>query len=206
MKKTYCLLFILIPAIAFSQKHKLGIGIKAGPTFTMVSNTTGISASNKTGFHAGLFLDFNPKIFGSRTEVLYLQQGYNYVSDSTKVEGSVRHSYIALAQLMSINITKYVQLQFGMQMGYMLNAKTDSSFSTGNATADNVLKLYNRFDYGLGGGLEVHPYAGIVIGARYNFSLSNLYKQYTSDYLGGDPSSGTNLKTRGLQVFVGYRF
>ena len=39
-----------------------------------------------------------------------------------------------------------------------------------------LLELYNRFDYGFGGGLEIHPVMGLLIGARVNISLDNLYK------------------------------
>ncbi len=30
--------------------------------------------------------------------------------------------------------------------------------------------------FGFSGGLEVRPFKGILVGARYNFSLTNLYK------------------------------
>jgi len=90
----------------------------------------------------------------------------------------------------------------------LLNVKADSSLSTGNASADNILKLYTASTC-LGGGLEIRPFAGLLIGARYQFQPHNLYKQYTSAYSGNYPppsASGTDLKTKVLQVFIGYRF
>jgi len=78
---------------------------------------------------------------------------------------------------MAINITKFVQVQIGGQMAYLLNAKVDSTNNTGNPTADKILDLYNRFDYGYGGGVEVHPINALVVGARLNISLGNLYKE-----------------------------
>jgi hypothetical protein len=207
MKRIYCLLMIIIPVIAFSQK--LGIGVKAGLNFSNITNASAINASSQSGFQAGVFLGLGHKLIGSRTEVLYSRQGYNYSSDSTT--GSVKNDYIVLAQLLAINITKFVQVQLGMQMGYLLNAKADSSTKTGNASIDKILGYYNRFDYGFAGGLEVHPVGGLLIGARYNISFSNLYKQYTSGSSNnGSPSfgstSGINFKNNIIQVFVGYRF
>jgi hypothetical protein len=207
MKKICCLLLAIAPAIAFSQK--LGIGIKAGLSFSNITNASAINASSQSGFHAGVFLGLGHKLIGSRTELLYSRQGYNYSSDSTT--GSVKNDYIVLAQLLAINITKFVQVQLGMQMGYLLNARADSSTKTGNASIDNILGYYNRFDYGFAGGLEIHPIAGLLIGARYNISFSNLYKQYSSgSSSNGSPSfastSGINFKNNLVQLFLGYRF
>jgi len=198
MKKIYLLFVVIAPLIGFSQ---FAIGVKAGLNFSNISNASAINASSQTGFHAGGFLGFG-KLIGSRTELLYSRQGYNYASDSTK--GSVKHEYIDLAQFFTINITKYVQIQLGMQMGYLLHAKVDSSQSTGNATADNILKYYNRFDYAYGGGLEIHPIAGLLIGARYMVSLSDLYN--TSNFSGGSYSPGINFKNNLVQIFIGYKF
>ncbi len=200
MKKVFCLLIISTPLIVFSQKF----GIKAGLNFSNISNASAINASSQTGFHAGVFLDIGKKIIGSRTEIIYSQQGYNYSTDSTK--GSVKNNYIQFAQFIAINITKYVQVQVGFITGYLLNAKADSAQSTGYAAADNILKFYNRFDYGFGGGVEVHPYAGILVGARYNFSLNSLYN--VSSFTNGSNSYSPNVdfKNNVIQVFVGYRF
>jgi len=222
MKQTPFLLFLLIPFALFSQDstqsvktekgkkpehHSIGIGIKAGLNFANITNASAINSGSETGFHAGIFLDPSHAILGSRTELLYSQQGYNYSTGQTT--GKVKLGYLMLAQLMAINITKYVQLQIGGQTSYLLNAKADSSKasnpSTGNAQFDKLLDTYNRFDYGLAGGIEVRPVLGLLIGARYNLSLSNLYKQaFTAG--GGSGGSGINPKNNVVQLFLGYRF
>src|SRR5882672_10108464 len=131
-----------------SKSSGLGIGIKAGLNFANVTNASSINGHSQTGFHAGLFLGgSSKKILTSRTELLFSQQGYSFSSSSTS--GSTKLNYIMLVQLMAINITKYVQIQFGGQMGYLLNARADSSQpSTGNASADKIISMYSRFDYG----------------------------------------------------------
>jgi|SRR5882724_5684454 len=187
-----------------------GFGIKAGLNFANVTNVSSINGSSETGFHAGIFFgSFNKSILGSRTELLFSQQGYGYSSDSSK--GSVRLNYIMLSQLLAINVTRYIQIQVGAQMGYLLTATHKSSESTGNATADKVLDFYNRFDYGFGGGLEVHPFEGLLIGARYNISLNNLYKESSFTDPNNNSSSvpvesGVDFKNNVVQIFVGYRF
>ncbi len=195
------------PGADSSKKNKglkLGIGIKAGLNFANVSDASSINSSSQTGFHAGLFFGGASKsLLGFRTELMYSQQGYNFSSDS--ISGSNKLGYLMLAQLMAINITRFVQIQIGGQMGYLLNAKFESSLpSTGNERADKIISLYNRFDYGFAGGVEIHPISGLLVGARYNISFGDLYKRPDAGY--ANMSSSINLKNNVVQLFVGYRF
>jgi hypothetical protein len=225
MKQMFGLILLFAPFALFSQQdpaksnntpkpHKsIGIGVMAGFDFSNITNSSMINASSRTGYHFGLVLGTVPhKLLGSRTELIYSRRGYNY-KDSGSSAGSIDLDYIGLSQLLAINITKWVQIQIGGQTSYLLNAKADSSQpSTGNASVDKALSFYNRFDYGFGGGVEIHPFMGLMVGARYNISLNNLYKQPTSfSGSGGTPSfypsaSSINLKNNVIQVFLGYRF
>ena len=42
---------------------------------------------------------------------------------------------------------------------------------------ERAKELYNRLDFGLAGGLEVHPFKALLVGARINVSLGRLYKK-----------------------------
>jgi len=191
--------------------HSLGLGIKVGLNFTNVTGTSSISNSSETGYQVGLFLDpHSSSLLGSRTELVYSHQAYSFSSGTTT--GTNYLNYIMLAQLMAINITHFVQIQIGTQIAYLLNAKSDSNkASTGYAQADQILDYYNRFDFGFSGGLEVRPFMGFLVGARYNLSLTNLYKIPTSTN-GTEPPSfipsagDVNFKNNLLQIYLGYRF
>jgi hypothetical protein len=228
MKQLYCILLVLFPVYLFSQQdststkssknkqekksgNSLGIGIKAGLNFTNISGTSSISNSSETGYQVGLFLDPSSKsILSSRTELVYSYQAYNYSTGMTT--GKVYLGYLMLAQLMAINITHFVQIQLGSQVGYLLNAKADSSGqSTGYAPADAIINYYNRFIFGFSGGVEVRPFMGIIAGARYNLSLTNLYKIPSTTGSQTPPSfipssSDINFKNNLLQIYIGYRF
>ena len=171
MKRLILCLLIALPAYLFAQ-----IGIKAGINFANISNASDINNSSRSGFHAGLFFAPSAKIIGSRTELNFSRQGYNFKTSSNT--GNVNLSYIMLSQLLAINITKYFQLQAGAQIAYLLNAKVDSSnqmlIGTPYAGYGKILSIYNRLDYGIGGGFEIHPVGGLLIGARINISLSQL--------------------------------
>jgi hypothetical protein len=114
-----------------------------------------------------------------------------------------------LPQYMCFNITKYFQIQLGGQMAILLNAKADSSNSSASTSSPygKMMDYYNKFDYGYGGGIEIHPVSGLVIGARINISLSKLYSMdsFTSF---SSPSfvPKVDVKNNVFQLSAGWRF
>ena len=202
MKKISLYLLLSFPGYLFAQ-----IGLKAGLNFANVTKASSIDNSSRSGFHAGVFFGSSKGIIGSRTELIFSRQGYNYKSGENS--GNVNLDYIMLPQYMSINITKYFSIQLGGQMAYLLNAKADSSNSTsasGNPYG-KMMDYYNRFDYGYGGGIEIHPVSGLLIGARVNISLGKLYdiNSYSST---SSPSfiPKVDVKNNLFQVFAGWQF
>lgn len=199
MKKLLIFSLLIIPVFTFAQ-----LGIKAGLNFANVTNASSINAGTRTGYHLGIFFAGSSKsILSSRTEMLYSRQGYNFSTNENT--GHVDLSYLMFPQLLAINVTKFVQLQVGAQVSYLLNAKVDSTMSTGNPSADKVINLFNRFDYGFAGGVEVHPVKMLVAGARLNISLGKLYKE---------PEPGEqynfipniNMRNNLFQLYAGLKF
>jgi hypothetical protein len=119
---------------------------------------------------------------------------------------------------MQINITKFFSIQAGMQMAFLINAKADSTATTPPGGAGNpygaaytsMMDYYNKFDYGVAAGFEVHPFKGLLVGARYNLSLGNLYADPSSyETSGGQPPSfipKVDAKNNVVQLFVGWIF
>ncbi|MBC7946787.1 MAG: PorT family protein [Chitinophagaceae bacterium] len=205
MKRFMLCGLIALPFLSFGQ-----IGIKAGVNFANVTKSSSINNSSRSGFNAGIFLaPPSKKILSSRTELVFSRQGYNYKTNTNT--GNVNLDYIMLPQYMAINITKFVQIQLGAQMAFLINAKADSNKTTGSSGSSpygKMMDYYNRFDYGYGGGVEIHPVSGLLIGARINISLGDLYKDYT------DPSSSTppsfipkvDVKNNVFQIYAGWTF
>ena len=206
MKKLILYLLLMTPCLVMAQ-----FGLKGGLNFANVTKASSINNSSRTGFHVGVFLaPPSGGIIGSRTELIYSRQGYDYKSGTNT--GNVNLDYIMLPQYMSINITKYFSIMLGGQMAYLLNAKADSTATnsqTGNPYADGIMKFYNRFDYGYGGGIEIHPVSGLLIGARVNISLSKLYDVNAYSSSTGEPPSfvpKVDVKNNVFQIFAGWRF
>jgi hypothetical protein len=197
-----------------AQKTKdspIGIGLKAGYNFAKVTGASTINAANTNGFHIGAF--YSPgskqsKGFGYRTEVIYSKQGYDFAKATTT--GSVKLDYILLPQLTTFSVTKFVQLQLGAQIAFLINAKADSVVNNGSSNPySNVADYYNKIDYGFAGGLEVHPIKGLLLGARLNISLANANKEQSVNtglpaYIPG--ATTVNFKNNVLQIFAGYKF
>jgi hypothetical protein len=221
------LFFLLLPLFGLAQQsnppqqsqdtaakkkpHKMiGIGLRAGLNFANISHASDLNSSSQTGYHVGLFFSPPGRVLASYTELVFSRQGYDAATGETTA--STKLDYLYFQQLMAINITKYVQLQLGAYTGYLLNAKKDSSSnqaaldSAGLGSYGSLLSSFNRFDYGVTGGIEIHPIGGLLIGARYNLSFNGLYKQALTLQPGSASSPTINPKNNVIQVFVGYRF
>ena len=201
MKKLLTVLIIFIPCSIYAQ-----LGIKAGFNFANVTKASSINNSSHSGFNIGIFLAPSyKKILSSKTELVFSRQGYNYKTNTNT--GKVNLDYIMLPQYLCINITKYFQIHVGAQMAYLLNAKADSTTASGNRGAySNILNLYNRFEFGVGGGVEVHPYRGLLIGARMNVSLGNLYQKPAAGATQPGFVPAVNIKNNLFQLYTGWRF
>ena len=203
---TFLLLITGLPVLVNAQ-----IGIKAGLNFTNVTNVSSVNNQSSSGFNVGVFYSTPySRIIGSKTELVFSRQGYNYETGS--VSGKVNLDYIMLPTYMCINITKFFQIQVGMQFGYLMNAVADStSKNTGgiSGSINGALSYYNRFSYSIGGGVEVHPVKGLLVGARLNVSLTDLYKLPDPGSMSVTPPSYTsdvNIKSNLLQIYVGWKF
>ena len=199
MKKIVLCILVVYPLLSFGQ-----IGVKAGLNFSNVTNTSSISHSNRTGYNIGIFLAPKSKsIISSKTELILSKQGYNYLTNS--VDGTADLLYIMLPTYLCINITRFFQIHIGAQMAYLINAKADSKTASGSTSpVSDAMQYYNRFDYGLGGGVEIHPFKGLLVGTRMNISLANLYKDAAS---GQVPSfASVNVKQNLFQIYTGWHF
>src|SRR5664279_891242 len=198
MKKLLIIALVLFPAGLWAQ-----IGLKGGLNFANITNVSSINNSTNTGFAGGLFIAPKPKgLFGFQSEIEFSQQGYNF--DTNTNTGNVNLDYIILPQLSTINITRFVQIQIGPQMAFLINAKaSDNNAGSGNSYS-NMLSYYNRFDYGLAGGVEIHPFKGLLIGGRYNLSLGNMYKNLENAPPGTVPSfiPSVNVKNNVLNLYM----
>ena len=192
-------------------KDRSGFGIKAGVNFANVTNASSINGSTKTGFMVGAFMGSARGLINRRMEVIYSKQGYDYKTNSNT--GTVDLDYILLPMLMGINVGKFALLQVGTQTAFLLNAKADSSSSQSGSDPNSnpygsMMEYTKRINMGAAAGLEIYPYKGLLIGARYNVSFGDMYKDFSNSTTMQPPSflPKINAKNNVVQIFIGYRF
>lgn len=189
-----------------AKEYKIHYGIKAGYNFAKVTGSTpNFNPKSNNGFMAGGFIAPATKGgFGFRSEIIFSRQGFSF--DASGKITHVKQDYIYLPQLTTFTIAKKLQLQAGAQVGYLLNAKKNSS---GSPSA-NVLDYFNRIDYGAAAGFEVYPLKHVIVGARYNISRGNIYKQTEASSTGVPspfPFDPNQLKAKNgvIQLFFGVK-
>jgi hypothetical protein len=199
MKKITVLFLLITPSLLYAQ---LSIGAKAGLNFANVTSTAGINASSRSGYMIGGFISPKPKkLIGFRSEIILSRQGYDY--KTTTNTGTVNLDYLLLPQLITFNFTKKFEVHIGGQAAFLMNTGVDSS--NGNS-GGSLFDYFNRFNYGLAGGVQVSPFSGLFIGARYNLSLHDMNNEL--------PIGGSNpnylpkefIKNNVLQLYAGWRF
>jgi Outer membrane protein beta-barrel domain len=222
------LVLMLLPLLALSQNNQSGkpagksskserrIGIIAGLNFANVSKVSSISSTNETGFMVGAFFATpSPKLLSFRMEFIYSKQGYDYKTNTNT--GTVDKHYIMMPMIGGINIGRFTRLYAGFQTAILLNAKADSSTSQPGTdpnanpyASGDMMKMMNRLNYGLAGGLEIYPYKGIILGGRYNMSFGDIFKTPTPSTTPGAPAasflSDIDAKNNVVQLYLGYRF
>lgn len=156
---------------SLKKESKTHFGIKAGLNYSNAKDATNLS-SYKTGegFMVGGFMTHGTtKKFGKgfRAEVIYTKQRMDVNRDGSEVK--TFSEYISLPHLTTFNITKFLQLQAGGQVSYLISAQQDKG-------EKNISEMYNRVKYGFTAGVEIRPVAGLIIGGRYNIDATNSYK------------------------------
>lgn len=194
----YFLLFLLLPKLTPAQ---IGIGIKAGLNFANVTNASGINANSKTGYMIGGYIaPGTKKLLGFRSELLLSRQGYNYKTATNT--GNVNLDYLLLPQVINLKFSKFIQVQVGGQVAFLLNAKVDSTGSGSGSLFD----YFKRFDYGVVGGAEIYPFMGFFIGGRINVSLNNANEEAPVDGSWPNFIPRVNAKNNVVQLYAGWRF
>lgn len=202
--KKYLLAVTALFLAGMQTNAQIGVGVKAGLNFANVTGSASFTPENRTGFmFGGYFSPKSTKTIGFRTELLFSRQGYDYKTATNT--GNVNLDYLLMPQLLVLNFGKSISLQAGGQIAFLLNAKADSSGTGTSSPYGQIADYMNRVDYGFVVGAEIAPVKGLIIGARYNKSLGELYKSVT--YSGGTINfADPDFKNNVVQVYAGWRF
>lgn len=153
---------------------KSKFGLKAGYNIARVTGgTTDYKPDAKNGFMvAAFYAPASRGGLGYRSEIVFSRQGFGF--DENGKKSSVTSDYVYLPQFTTFGITRFVQLQAGGQVGYLLKSSKQTKT---DAKSQDISSFAARLDYGAAFGAEVYPVKGLIIGGRYNMSFGDAYKQ-----------------------------
>ena len=231
MKQTLLVAAALILVLFTYSSSDAQIGIRAEAVFSKINGddvftkslTTSNSTTNinfQTGYGAALTFQIPvSNVFSFQPEIHYIRRGYNvntvYGSDSsviqkTHVDGSLVTQYVDIPVFLKVNIGSpnktHLFLMAGPYLGYAISG-TLNSVSTGNQTVSSSSAFdfnsnnYNRFDYGVAGGLGIGIPIGngtLTLDGRYNQGIGNLSRSYNSS-----APTFTNGKSNNQWISVG---
>ena len=180
-------------------------GIKAGLNLTNLYISDASDEHLKAGFNAGIYWKLPvARGFSIQPELLYSQKGAK-TTYSNFIQGSGEYrfnlNYIELPLLAVINLGKHFNIHAGPYAGYLVKANVTNVDNNGtiNGAADLNENNFNRWDYGVAGGIGLDV-ENFTIGARYNYGLNKI----GNSGLAGEITR--NSKNAGLSIYVGLAF
>ncbi|WP_205511692.1 porin family protein [Longitalea arenae] len=181
-------------------------GIKGGVNLTNMYVQDVSDENMKVGFNAGFFAKLPvTKGFSIQPELLYTSKGAKETYDNfIQGEGEYRFNlnYIELPVLAVFNVAKNFNLHVGPYVSYLVSANIKDLEDDG--TIEDITDLdaenFQRFDYGLAGGLGI-DISNFTIGARYSYGLREIGK---SGSLSGELTKDS--KNSAISLYIGIGF
>lgn len=166
MKKIIVIVSFLISTMAFSQSNSffdygavVGFNYGSNGDFSNELTSENLSSKNKSGYHVGVYLNFDFKKFTLRPEVLYTKTKSTYSSsefDVAKIDIPVNYG---------IKIVKPLTFFFGPSFQYSLDADLEDVDS-------NQIDIENDFAVNGQAGLALQLGKQIRLDARYEIGIS----------------------------------
>lgn len=179
------------------------IGIKGGLNLTNLYVDDVEDENMKVGFNLGLFAKLPvTKGFSIQPEIIYSVKGstmnFGILNNN---EYRFNLNYVEVPLMAVVNVTKSFNLHAGGYAAYLVqsNIKQEND-GPNDQIADLDEDDFNRFDYGLVGGLGIDV-ENVSIGARYNYGLKEIGKSgnFSNLILG-------NGKNSAISLYIGFAF
>jgi hypothetical protein len=206
---------IMAPILGYSQEQQTGsegrltpkFGIKAGVNLANLYVDDVQDENMKVGLNVGLHAKV-PLFRGVslQPELLYTSKGTKVTYNNLLMgNGEYRFNlnYVELPVLAVVNIARNINVHAGGYGAYLASANVKDMDDDGNVYDISNLNEdnFNRFDYGLVGGLGVDV-ENFTIGARYNYGLKEVGKSGS----GGASNYLRNSKNSVINLYIGFGF
>lgn len=183
------------------------VGVRGGFSFSNLYTKDVDDKNMLTGLTAGIFIEapisnnvaFQPE-FNFTMKGAELQ--YNNVFAQGKTKFGL--SYLEVPVLIKANILPVLNVHFGPYIAYLVDARITNEDPNGTINFEQTYNEddFNRFDYGLSGGvgLDFGPFG---LGARYNYGLRTIGKEQS---FGGVNYTFPDGKNSNFTLFASLKF
>jgi len=169
------------PVYAQTDKQDIRFGIKGGINISNMYTEEVDDKNTVIGFNTGLFSKLPlTSNFSFQPELLYTTKGAELNYSSSLISGSATFSlgYVEMPLLAVINLTENVNIQGGVYLATLTNAKVKNVSDLGIFNFEDELDRsdFETFDFGLvfGAGLEFDK---INLGIRYEYGMKPVGKE-----------------------------
>ena len=224
MKKIVFLLVAAIATGAASAQKPFTFGPKVGINVTDL-HPDGLDDINhlsgtKPALVIGAFAEYRAlKWLAVSADVLYSRQGSTdkatwtergpgggFVTESE--EFSYRLNYLNIPILANFYVTKGLALKAGIQPGFLIGSKlrvrsNDGPWETADLKDEN---LFRTTDIAIPVGLSYTLDYGLVIDARYNFSLNDIATDTFKEEIAQEGGDLKKIKNRVFSLTLGWKF
>ncbi|MBD5203034.1 MAG: PorT family protein [Barnesiella sp.] len=215
---------IAVSATAAAQyvySPNLAVGVKAGATLSRMTFSPEVTQKFLPGFIAGASVRYTEENhFGLIGEINIEQRGWQEDFEEYSSDFNYQHTltYIQIPLLTHIYFgskTCKFFINLGPEFGYMISDHVKANFDyndiasipdfpRGYRTNEQLaMKVSNRFDYGISGGLGVELIAAkrnsILLEGRFYYGLGNIYPSSKRDFFSA--SRGMS-----IEITLGYMF
>ena len=224
MKKTILLIAVVLAAGVVSGQKTFTFGPKVGiniaDLYASYAEKNRDLNGTKTSLIVGAFAEYRAlKWLAVSADVLYSRQGSTdkatwtergpgggFVTESE--EFSYRLNYLNIPILANFYVTKGLALKAGIQPGFLIGSKlrvrsTDGPWETADLKDEN---LFRTTDIAIPVGLSYTLDYGLVIDARYNFSLNDIATDTFKEEIAQEGGDLKKIKNRVFSLTLGWKF
>jgi len=177
MKKIMMIAAMMVAVLSANAQNEVGQVTLKPMVGLNLANITNNDGKIKVGVAAGVEAEYGiTETFGITGGVLYSMQG---CKDKDVSDYKTTLGYINIPILANAYLFKGFAVKVGVQPGFLVSAK--EKYSNGGITVDGDIKdACNKVDLSIPIGIS-YEYASFVFDARYNWGLTNTWKDDTRD-------------------------
>ncbi|MDE6333831.1 MAG: PorT family protein [Muribaculaceae bacterium] len=225
--KALCMPAAILVCLALSQsasaqthyKARMSAGVRGGVTLARQDLSPSVPQKFVMGSTGAVTFRYTEeKLFGLVAELGWTQRGWEEDFEESPLRYSRRFTYVTLPVMTQIIFggrRAKCFINLGPEFSYMISENISSNFDYNDLssvtdwperkrmTEQLGMKVQNKFDYGITGGIGVEFYVqprhSVTLEGRYYFGLGNIFKASKADTFSAS-------RCTSIEISLGYNF